>query len=69
MLSQTVRPTALYVCMYLTHPYCMYFDIICYYSALGQVMLYVDGMNGVISHPQTLHWLYTLTSSKVSIHH
>ena len=29
-------------------------------------MLYVDGMNGVISHPQTLQWLYTLTSSKVS---
>ncbi|XP_067927955.1 FH1/FH2 domain-containing protein 3-like [Watersipora subatra] len=32
--------------------------------ALGQVMLYVDGMNGVISHPQTVQWLYNLLSSK-----
>ena len=35
--------------------------------ALGQVMLYVDGMNGVISHPQTVQWLYNLVSSKVSL--
>lgn len=32
--------------------------------ALGQVMLYVDGMNGVMKHEETLHWLYTLVSSK-----
>ncbi|KAK3086683.1 hypothetical protein FSP39_021897 [Pinctada imbricata] len=32
--------------------------------ALGQVMLYVDGMNGVINHPATIQWLYTLLSSK-----
>lgn len=28
-------------------------------------MLYVDGMNGVISHPETIQWLYTLVGSKV----
>nr|XP_022343255.1 FH1/FH2 domain-containing protein 3-like isoform X8 [Crassostrea virginica] len=32
--------------------------------ALGQVMLYVDGMNGVISHPATIQWLYSLLASK-----
>ncbi|CAG9824324.1 unnamed protein product [Phaedon cochleariae] len=32
--------------------------------ALGQVMLYVDGMNGVMDHNQTIQWLYTLISSK-----
>ena len=34
-------------------------------SALGQVMLYVDGMNGVINHNETIQWLYSLLSSKV----
>lgn len=33
--------------------------------ALGQIMLYVDGMNGVISHNETVQWLYTLAGSKV----
>ncbi|XP_041375857.1 FH1/FH2 domain-containing protein 3-like isoform X2 [Gigantopelta aegis] len=32
--------------------------------ALGQVMLYVDGMEGVIRHNATVQWLYTLLASK-----
>ncbi|XP_042079720.1 FH1/FH2 domain-containing protein 3 isoform X3 [Haplochromis burtoni] len=32
--------------------------------ALGQIMLYVDGMNGLISHNETIQWLYTLVGSK-----
>ncbi|XP_037039668.1 FH1/FH2 domain-containing protein 3 isoform X4 [Bradysia coprophila] len=32
--------------------------------ALGQVMLYVDGMNGVMKHGPTIQWLYTLIASK-----
>ncbi|XP_064598938.1 uncharacterized protein LOC135465600 isoform X3 [Liolophura sinensis] len=32
--------------------------------ALGQVMLYVDGMNGVIAHNATIQWLYSLLSSR-----
>ncbi|XP_041104368.1 FH1/FH2 domain-containing protein 3-like isoform X7 [Polyodon spathula] len=32
--------------------------------ALGQIMLYVDGMNGVIGHNETVQWLYTLIGSK-----
>ncbi|XP_033950564.1 FH1/FH2 domain-containing protein 3 isoform X5 [Pseudochaenichthys georgianus] len=32
--------------------------------ALGQIMLYVDGMNGVIAHAETIQWLYTLVGSK-----
>lgn len=31
--------------------------------ALSQIMLFVDGMNGVIRHAETLQWLYTLTGS------
>ncbi|EPY82251.1 hypothetical protein CB1_000669017, partial [Camelus ferus] len=33
-------------------------------GALGQIMLYVDGMNGVINHNETIQWLYTLIGSK-----
>ncbi|KAK2529752.1 hypothetical protein Q9233_006662 [Columba guinea] len=33
--------------------------------ALGQIMLYVDGMNGVINHNETIQWLYTLIGSKL----
>ena len=33
--------------------------------ALGQIMIYVDGMNGVAEHIETLKWLYSLLSSKV----
>ncbi|XP_053570458.1 FH1/FH2 domain-containing protein 3 isoform X2 [Bombina bombina] len=32
--------------------------------ALGQIMLYVDGMNGIINHNETIQWLYTLVGSK-----
>uniref|UniRef100_A0A8R1Y950 Uncharacterized protein n=1 Tax=Pristionchus pacificus TaxID=54126 RepID=A0A8R1Y950_PRIPA len=31
--------------------------------ALGQVMLYVDGMNGIIAHNATIQWLYELLDS------
>lgn len=31
--------------------------------ALGQLMLYVDGMNGVIAHNETVCWLYELLDS------
>ncbi|XP_026084876.1 FH1/FH2 domain-containing protein 3-like isoform X2 [Carassius auratus] len=32
--------------------------------ALGQIMLYVDGMNGLIGHNEAVQWLYTLVGSK-----
>uniref|UniRef100_A0A915I7X2 GBD/FH3 domain-containing protein n=1 Tax=Romanomermis culicivorax TaxID=13658 RepID=A0A915I7X2_ROMCU len=32
--------------------------------AVGQVMLYVDGMNGVIAHNETVQWLYSLLGSQ-----
>ncbi|KAF3817748.1 hypothetical protein GH733_013035 [Mirounga leonina] len=31
--------------------------------ALGQLMLFVDGMLGVVAHSETLQWLYTLCAS------
>ncbi|XP_030649979.1 FH1/FH2 domain-containing protein 1 [Chanos chanos] len=31
--------------------------------ALSQIMLFVDGMIGVINHSETVQWLYTLTGS------
>jgi hypothetical protein len=34
------------------------------FPALGQVMLYVDGMNGVMEHNETVQWLYALIASK-----
>jgi len=36
------------------------------FAALGQIMLYVDGMEGVIKHQETVRWLYSLIASKVS---
>ncbi|VDM30728.1 unnamed protein product [Hydatigera taeniaeformis] len=35
--------------------------------ALGQLILYVDGMNGVSEHPETIRWLYSLLSCKFSL--
>ncbi|XP_076826883.1 FH1/FH2 domain-containing protein 3 isoform X4 [Brachyhypopomus gauderio] len=32
--------------------------------ALGQIMLYVDGMNGLIGHNEVVQWLYALVGSK-----
>ena len=37
-----------------------------YFAALGQIMLYVDGMEGIASHTDTVQWLYTLLSSQVA---
>ncbi|XP_073692715.1 FH1/FH2 domain-containing protein 1 [Garra rufa] len=31
--------------------------------ALSQIMLFVDGMNGVVNHNETVQWLYTLAGS------
>lgn len=33
----------------------------------SQVMLYVDGMNGVMRHGPTVQWLYSLIASKYRI--
>ena len=33
--------------------------------ALGQIMLFVDGMNGMIIHNEVIQWLYSLLSSQV----
>lgn len=38
--------------------------IIVLFLALGQVMLYVDGMNGVIEDNPTIQWLYSLLTSR-----
>lgn len=35
-------------------------------AALSQIMLFVDGMQGVINHNETVQWLYTLSGSLVS---
>jgi hypothetical protein len=35
--------------------------------ALGQLMLFVDGMNGVIRSNETVQWLYGVLSSGVEI--
>lgn len=40
---------------------------LCMFAALGQIMLYVDGMEGIALHTDTLQWLYTLLSSQVSV--
>ena len=35
--------------------------------ALGQLMLFVDGMNGVIRSNETVQWLYSVLSSGVRV--
>ena len=59
------------------HAECRCFDVvllghfniatIIFFAALGQVMLYIDGMEGVIKHNDTVRWLYSLIASDVSI--
>ncbi|MGH0175753.1 UNVERIFIED_CONTAM: hypothetical protein FKN15_071381 [Acipenser sinensis] len=34
---------------------------------LYEIMLFVDGMNGVINHSETVQWLYTLTGSMTAL--
>jgi len=36
------------------------------FIALGQLMLYVDGMNAVIEQNEVVQWLYSLIESSVS---
>ena len=54
---------SVYVCDLIETVFC---DVSGFVAALGQVMLYVDGMNGVIAHNGTVQWLYSLTASKVT---
>jgi hypothetical protein len=35
------------------------------FQALGQLMLYVDGMNAVINQNEVIQWLYSLIESSV----
>lgn len=45
------------------HSYFLFF-FFSYLMDIDQVMLYVDGMNGVMKHGPTVQWLYTLIASK-----
>lgn len=44
-----------------------YYNNTCANLAIGQLMLYVDGMNGIIANNETIYWLYQLLDSPVSI--
>lgn len=50
------RPTFYFI---LTHLFSLSLSL-----SYHQVMLYVDGMNGVMKHSPTIQWLYTLIASK-----
>lgn len=50
---------------YISNLILSHFDSLALLSAMGQIMLYVDGMNGVIGHAETIQWLYALVGSKV----
>ncbi len=46
----------------------IFFDLIIrdkWFLALGQLMLYVDGMNAVINQNEVVQWLYSLIESSV----
>lgn len=65
-LRTTVKGSSLFIrdCLEQFHPPCLISQLVCIHAALGQVMLYVDGMNGVMEHGQTVEWLYTLIASR-----
>lgn len=46
--------------IYLTYSFSPFLSLL----LIHQVMLYVDGMNGVMKHSPTIQWLYTLIASK-----
>ena len=43
----------------------MYYDGCC--VALGEILVYVDGMNAVLAYNDVVQWLYELLESKVSV--
>jgi len=45
----------------------IYLIVIFLLLALGQLMLYIEGMNGVVSHNETIQWLYNLSASNVRL--
>ena len=47
------------------HPYLSRLISICYRLALGQLMLYVDGMNAVMNQNEVIQWLYSLLEYNV----
>ena len=38
-------------------------------AAIGEIEVYVDGMNGLMRCSEVIEWLYSLTGSKVGIHY
>jgi hypothetical protein len=40
-------------------------NLFCLFLALGQLMLYVDGMNAVMNQNEVVQWLYSLIESSV----
>ena len=36
-------------------------------AAIGEIVVYVDGMNGLMRCPEAIQWLYSLTGSKVGM--
>jgi len=40
-------------------------NLFCLFLALGQLMLYVDGMNAVMNQNEVVQWLYSLVESSV----
>ena len=37
-------------------------------TAIGEIIVYVDGMNGLIRCSEVIEWLYSLLESKVLLH-
>lgn len=51
--------------------YCYYSLLFIFFShtAVGEIVIYVDGMLGLINCNEMIQWLYQLTTSKVNINH
>ena len=44
---------------------CVSLSLVC--AAIGEIVVYVDGMNGLMRCPEVIQWLYSLMGSKVGV--
>lgn len=44
---------------------CVSVSLVC--AAIGEIVVYVDGMNGLLRCPEVIQWLYSLMGSKVGM--
>jgi len=65
--SLMVAVIHMYVCVYINREGIEHVCASFVCAAIGEIVVYVDGMNGLMRCPEAIQWLYSLTGSKVGM--